>query len=294
MKMKSLECIRLMIPYTISLLRQGREPRNSSKRSCSLSSERSSDSAEAESHPSFSDKYHNVVEEGKIAPEFPYEELVEASEILFNQPPGPTESYQARFQSREEAIQASRDWSPLIMELQAPIVWNTDIWWNCTWLEKAMIVCEDSHTRVRMKTWAVCCGLQDICDVLNMVLCYGAPFALYIKLANIRKVGMPTHISSLIYSTLESLYDIGFVESHLQFGSGGVACYGRYLAQISALLSHPHAVAFIMAGGILSFIAQIYDKELVYRFLEGPSVQVTQFAKGKTCWVNDGDTAHEM
>jgi hypothetical protein len=44
-----------------------------------------------------------------------------------------------------------------------------------------------------------------------------------------------------------------------------------------------------MAGGILSFIAQIYDKELVYRFLEGPSVQVTQFAKGKTCWVNDGE-----
>jgi hypothetical protein len=131
--------------------------------------------------------------------------------------------------------------------------------------------------------------MKDICEVLNMALCYGVPFVLYIKIGNICKVGMSTHISSLICSTLESLYDVGFQESYLQFGSGGTACYGRYLAQILALLSCPHAIVFIAAGGILSFIAQIYNKELVYRFLEGPSLQVTQFAKGKTCWVNNGE-----
>ncbi|KAJ7846459.1 hypothetical protein B0H13DRAFT_2363010 [Mycena leptocephala] len=224
-----------------------------------------------ESHPSFSEEYHDVVEEGEIAAEFPNEELEAASGVPFDHPPGPADSYQARFQSREDAVRAILDWSPLIRELQAPIVWNTDIWWNRTWLEKVMLICEDSRTRVRMKTWAACCGFQDICDMLNMVLCYGAPIALYVNF------------------TLESLYDIGFVESYLQFGSGGATCYGRYLAQILALLSCPHAIAFIAAGGILSFITQIYDKELVYRFLEGPSIQVTQFAKGKTCWVNNGE-----
>jgi hypothetical protein len=108
-------------------------------------------------------------------------------------------------------------------------------------------------------------------------------------MADVRKVGMPTHHSSLILATLESLYDVGFQESFLQFGTGGASCYGRYLAQILVLLSRLHAITFIAAGGILSFIAQIYDKELAHRFLEGPSIQVTQFAKGKTCWVSNGE-----
>ncbi|KAJ7859426.1 hypothetical protein B0H13DRAFT_1901449 [Mycena leptocephala] len=254
---------------SFSPVRRGRgELRSSSRHSHTLSSERSSTSAEDRSHRSFSEEYQDVVE-GEIPLDNQDDYLEPPSGVPFDHPPGPVETYQARFQSQEEAVQAIQEWSTLITELRAPIVWNTDIWWNRTWLEKAILVCEDARTRVRMKTWAACCGLTDLCDVLNMALCYGAPFALYVKLANVRKVGMPTHISSLIRSTLESLYDVGFQESFLQFGTGGASCYGCYLAQILALLSRPHAIAFIAAGGILSFIAQIYDKELVYRFLEG-------------------------
>jgi hypothetical protein len=90
-------------------------------------------------------------------------------------------------------------------------------------------------------------------------------------------------------STVEAIYSLGFTETFLEFGSGGAACYARYLSQILSLLSRPHAVAFIAAGGILSFLAQLYDKELVHRFLEGPSIQVTEYAKGKTCWINNGE-----
>ncbi|KAJ7918333.1 hypothetical protein B0H13DRAFT_1869513 [Mycena leptocephala] len=99
---------------------------------------------------------------------------------------------------------------------------------------------------------------------------------------------MPTKFGSLMRSTLEAIYSLGFTETFLEFGSGGAACYARYLSMILALLSRPHAVAFIAAGGILSFLAQLYDKELVLRFLEGPSLQVTEYAKGKTCWINNG------
>jgi hypothetical protein len=140
-----------------------------------------------------------------------------------------------------------------------------------------------------MKTWAACCDAKDICDILNMAICYGAAFELYIRQTDVKKVGMPTQVTSLLQSTLHATYTVGFTEIFLDFRAGGATCYGRYLSQILALLSRPHAVAFISAGGILSFIAQLYNKELVCRFLEGPSVQVTQFSKGKSFWMNNGE-----
>jgi hypothetical protein len=90
-------------------------------------------------------------------------------------------------------------------------------------------------------------------------------------------------------STLHATYTVGFTELFLDFGAGGATCYAQYLSQILALLSRPHAVAFIAAGGILSFVAQLYNQELVCRFLEGPSVQVTEFSKGKSFWLREGD-----
>ncbi|KAJ7827584.1 hypothetical protein B0H13DRAFT_1656833 [Mycena leptocephala] len=164
-----------------------------------------------------------------------------------------------------------------------------DGWWNHDWLSKAILVCEDYRTYVRMKTWAACCDAKDICDILNMAICYGAAFELCVRQTDARKVGMPTQVTSLLQSTLHATYAVGFTEIFLDFGAGGATCYGRYLSQILALLSRPHAVAFIAAGGILSFIAQLYNKELVCRFLEGPSVQVTQFSKGKSFWMNNGE-----
>ncbi|KAJ7880500.1 hypothetical protein B0H13DRAFT_1630340 [Mycena leptocephala] len=173
--------------------------------------------------------------------------------------------------------------------LPPPVLWDDDGWWNHDWLSKAVLVCEDSRTYVRMKTWAACCDAKDICDILNMAICYGAAFELYIRQTDVKKVGMPTQVTSLLQSTLHATYAVGFTEIFLDFGAGGATCYGRYLSQILALLSRPHAVAFISAGGILSFIAQLYNKELVCRFLEGPSVQVTQFSKGKSFWMNNGE-----
>ncbi|KAJ7702631.1 hypothetical protein B0H17DRAFT_922909, partial [Mycena rosella] len=50
---------------------------------------------------------------------------------------------------------------------------------------------------------------------------------------------------------------------------------------ITSLLERPHVVAFIAAGGLLSFIAQTYDQDLVNRFAGGPSAQVTNFTAGR-------------
>ncbi|KAJ7799846.1 hypothetical protein B0H13DRAFT_2390743 [Mycena leptocephala] len=158
-----------------SLLRQRR-------RSRTLSSERSSDSEGTGSYRSFQEEY-NDVQVGN--PELLDEELMatderESVEIPFSQPLGPTDTYQPRVPTRDEAVQTIKDWAPLITDLKPPTVWTTDEWWNKN-------------------------------------------------------------------------------------------------------------VAFIAAGGILSFLAQLYDKELVHRFLEGPSIQVTEYAKGKTCWINNGE-----
>ncbi|KAJ7854022.1 hypothetical protein B0H13DRAFT_1903834 [Mycena leptocephala] len=260
------------------------------RRSRTLSSERSTHSSETDSRHSFEEEYEGLAEEGEIAPtdeNLPIPATIPS--IPFDNPPGPLDAYRPRFQTRNEAIHAIESWSSGITELKPPVLWEDDGWWNHDWLSKAILVCEDYRTYIRMKTWAACCDAKDICDILNMAICYGAAFELYVRQTDARKVGMPTQVTSLLQSTLHATYAAGFTEIFLDFGAGGATCYGRYLSQILALLSRPHAVAFIAAGGILSFIAQLYNKELVCRFLEGPSVQVNQFSKGKSFWMNNGE-----
>ncbi|KAJ7937016.1 hypothetical protein B0H13DRAFT_1853080 [Mycena leptocephala] len=121
-------------------------------------------------------------------------------------------------------------------------------------------------------------GTQESQIVEKQLTKMKSAFELYIKQSDVRKVGMPSQVTSLIRSTLLATYTMGLTEIFLDFGAGGATCYARYLSQILALLSHPHAVAFIAAGGILSFIAQLYNKELV-----------TEFSKGKTLWVHNGE-----
>ncbi|KAJ7832702.1 hypothetical protein B0H13DRAFT_1914904 [Mycena leptocephala] len=242
--------------------------RRSSRRSRTLSSERSTRSGDLESDRSFEEEYGGIAEDAEIAqaeeaPQIP--ETVQSTP--FDNPPGPLDSYRPHFQTRDEATQAIESWSSGITELKLPVSWDNNGWWNHDWLSKAIL----------------------ICDIFNMAICYGAAFELYIKQTDTRKVGMPTQVTSLLQFTLHATYTVGFTDIFLDFGAGGVTCYGRYLSQILALLNRPHAVAFIAAGGILSFIAQLYNEELVCRFLEGPSVQVTQFSKGKSFWMNNGE-----
>ncbi|KAJ7502564.1 hypothetical protein B0H11DRAFT_1671365, partial [Mycena galericulata] len=90
------------------------------------------------------------------------------------------------------------------------------------------------------------------------------------------------NLTDLTKSTLTALYAQGHVDQQLKYGLGYEDLYREYIINVGNLLSRPNAIAFIAAGGLLSFIAQMYDNTLVSRFLHGPSVQVTEFQRGGT------------
>ncbi|KAJ6457203.1 hypothetical protein C8R47DRAFT_995798, partial [Mycena vitilis] len=64
----------------------------------------------------------------------------------------------------------------------------------------------------------------------------------------------------------------------------------QYEANLNNLLGRPQAVAFIGLGGVLRYVAELYEENLVYRFAQGPSLQVTQFDKGEAyLYTRDGE-----
>ncbi|KAF8139339.1 hypothetical protein K438DRAFT_1996075 [Mycena galopus ATCC 62051] len=188
-----------------------------------------------------------------------------------------------RFRSREEAVGAIREWSKHYTEFKAPAPLEGIDLINREWLEVAILVCE-VPSMARMRAWAAVCPITNIAVILFMAVACGVPFELYVDEASVDSIGVTPVFTGLMRKTLELLYAPGFSETHLSYGAGGGELYTRYSSQMLGLLSRPHATAFLYKGGVLSFIAQLYNEDLITRFLEGPTVQVREFHKGKSFW----------
>ncbi|KAJ7101168.1 hypothetical protein C8R44DRAFT_641564 [Mycena epipterygia] len=78
------------------------------------------------------------------------------------------------------------------------------------------------------------------------------------------------------------MYEPGFSERFISWGNGGPALKAAWLNSAREVLNRPEAVAFISEGGILSCLAQVLDPDLIFRFVQGPSLQVTQYAQGES------------
>jgi hypothetical protein len=140
-----------------------------------------------------------------------------------------------------------------------------------------------------MKIYAACLDVMDMVGILNLAIRFGLRFGLYMKASEVREF-YERNMTDLDRHTLAAMYAPGYVDECLAYGTGGMAAYGRYLIIIRALLERPHAIAFIFAGGILSFIAQFYNPDLVRRALQGPSMQVTQYNRGDTVLLREDDS----
>ncbi|KAJ7884115.1 hypothetical protein B0H14DRAFT_3744791, partial [Mycena olivaceomarginata] len=76
-------------------------------------------------------------------------------------------------------------------------------------------------------------------------------------------------------------YSPEFTESPLEYGTGGAPLYARYLTKVKEVLRRPHATGLIYLGGFPSFVAQVYDPQLIDRLRLGPSHQITSFGRGE-------------
>ncbi|KAJ6463804.1 hypothetical protein C8R47DRAFT_992408 [Mycena vitilis] len=197
----------------------------------------------------------------------------------------------AGFQTEDQALFAIRNWATFVTEPEPSFDEYECLPWNTEWLAKAMLVCEDARSMWRLKTYAaVRRDITRMEDLLEIAIRFGIPFSLYIKRRDVRCFRDST-VSPLSLNTLAALYQPGYEDLTLVWGKGGAAgAYVQYEANLNNLLGRPQAVAFIGLGGVLRYVAELYEENLVFRFAQGPSLQVTQFDKGEAyLYTRDGE-----
>ncbi|KAJ6530384.1 hypothetical protein DFH09DRAFT_1326898 [Mycena vulgaris] len=273
---------------SLSPARRAYPARNRSRATRSYSAGRSrSSSRTADSSPyeEFVDAEENH-EEGQITEHEMEEESMPSLEALAR--------YQPMLRQREVACETISDWARLVIPQEPPAMAPSgrpyaDEWlWVIDWMEKSYLVCSDRRSLLRMKVFAAREKDATILGIITRAIQFGIPFSLYIDARNARDFSN-RNITPLDRSTLSALYAAGYIDAQLRYGLGDVALYGEYLGKVRMILVRPHAIAFISLGGILSFIAQLYDEQLVFRFLRGPSMQVTEYQKGSSFLHHEGN-----
>ncbi|KAJ7798604.1 hypothetical protein B0H13DRAFT_2391528 [Mycena leptocephala] len=261
------------------------------RRSRSLSSTRTMDTS---GRKSFQDEYQqNVQENDQMEVErAPVEEERSSSMIITSPPsgyrstplgnvPSPVQTWEPNFLSRREAIEAIEDWAPAITDFEPRIAPYEALRWNARWLNKAILVCKDERSLIRLKTYAALFqSLTKFEDVLEMGIRFGIPFQLFIPLNE--ALQFSKEVTSLVESTLTAMYTPGYVDAPMTWSAGSAeAQYEVYKVRLLGLLSRPHAAAFIPMGGVARYVAELYESDLVSRYAEGPSIQVSKYQKGQ-------------
>jgi hypothetical protein len=203
---------------------------------------------------------------------------------LFGSIIDPVGSWRPKYRTSKEAVADLAEWAPSILEYDPKKPAYDPLSWNNDWLDKAFLVIDDTRTTARLK---VLCALfpeelDRIETVLEYALRFGMPFELYTKIQDAGTF-RNHQLSSLALNTLPSVYNLGYVDQVMTWaGSSDAAQFGVYMGSIYQLLQKPNAIAFVAKGGICKFVAELFAPDLVYRFVRGPSEQVSEFGKGKT------------
>ncbi|KAJ7441227.1 hypothetical protein FB451DRAFT_1414704 [Mycena latifolia] len=262
------------------------------RRSASVSSGRS------QTYRSFTEEYSQAGDDVALDEERPLTvEISSNSEGLEAAIPATAsvaEGFVARPQTPRQAIAAIREWATYAAPLDPPplapcgLPYGDEWLWDLQYADLAYLVCHDDRSLVRLKAYAAYGEDADLLRILVRAIRFGVSFGLYVKVTDVREFSN-RNISSLERTTLSAVYAPGRADTQLVYGLGNEALYAEYLVKIGMLLSRPHARAFIGLGGVLSFVAQLYDPDLVFRYLRGPSMQVSEHDTGdKILLAEDG------
>ena len=155
-----------------------------------------------------------------------------------------------------------------------------DLVWNQTFLAESILLFPDTRTSTRLKYWAVSrSSMWNMRHVLNLAIERNMRFHMATKIGDL-KVFRPA-LTPVLSELTGRTYEAGFQEEHLKDINGGAAFRDQYMGKLADILRRPHARALISMGGPTAWIAKRYGgSDLVQRFMNGPSTQVTVHHRG--------------
>ncbi|KAJ7835771.1 hypothetical protein B0H13DRAFT_1913431 [Mycena leptocephala] len=189
--------------------------------------------------------------------------------------PSPIHTWDPGFQTEEQAREAIESWAPAVIELTPIYGTYPRLTWNQEWLSCAILICDDNRSYWRLKVYTVVFkGFTKFEELLELAIRLALPFAVYIPRNEVHRFSVP-NVSSLDLKTLGALYTPGYVDHLLVWTglSGGPAIYGQYEGRMGSLLRRPEAVAFVPLGGVCRFVAEVYNGNIIYCYVQGPSLQ---------------------
>ncbi|KAF8210061.1 hypothetical protein K438DRAFT_138806 [Mycena galopus ATCC 62051] len=79
-------------------------------------------------------------------------------------------------------------------------------------------------------------------------------------------------------------YKPGFQDVTLEWSKvkGSAAAFNVYKSNVGTFLSRPEAPSAISLSGVLRYVAELFDPDIVRQYTLGPSLQVSKFGKGES------------
>ncbi|KAJ6494650.1 hypothetical protein C8R47DRAFT_1265822 [Mycena vitilis] len=161
--------------------------------------------------------------------------------------------------------------------------------WNSRFLDHAYLVIDNPIARVRLRYLASATNAKSPVDVLEHALMRGLPFRLAISQADISQFRL-RNLSSAERALTGAYFPIGSGEPALAYGKGGPEFSMEYQRRFLDMLRRPHMRRLAGMGGVFTWLAWRTELGLVREFMQGPSIQVTQFMRGWT----DGHTDNPL
>lgn len=154
--------------------------------------------------------------------------------------------------------------------------------WNAQFLSLGYLHVPDWRVQVRLRFFANCVpSIRHVRAILTIALEHRLSFQVGIKFTDFHFFEA-TSLSQIDQRLVKAMYKPGFSEPALSYALPS-AFVNAYIGKMADILRRPHARAFIGLGGPFSWLAQRWGgDELVKRFMEGPSIQVTRHFSGQS------------
>ncbi|KAK6996766.1 hypothetical protein R3P38DRAFT_3221896 [Favolaschia claudopus] len=143
--------------------------------------------------------------------------------------------------------------------------------WNPEFLDHAVLIMEDRIARVRLRLLACYTGTKTAAELLDLALMRCLPFRLAIPIA-----AVPRFRERKLAPTERALAE-SYYPRRKWNGEGFAEHYG---ARFLDMLRRPHVRRVASMGSSLAWLAWKNGGTVIQDFMNGPSIQVTQYGRG--------------